>query len=95
MKANSIIMVALTRFSLAACGGEKKEGLAGKQEELAKLKSEQSETDQKIKALEAEVAQLDTTAKREDRAKAGDRIARNERKFQALRGSTGYRGCQE
>ena len=70
MKANRIIMVALTALFLAACGGEKKEGLAGKQEELAKLKSQQSETDQKIKALEAEVALLDTTSKREDRAKA-------------------------
>ena len=70
MKANRIIIVALTALFLAACGGEKKEGLAGKQEELAKLKSQQSETDQKIKALEAEVALLDTTSKREDRAKA-------------------------
>jgi len=70
MKINSSIVVATLALFLAACGGEKKDSLAGKQEELAKLKSEQIEIDQKIKALEAEVAQLDTTAKREDRAKA-------------------------
>jgi membrane fusion protein, multidrug efflux system len=70
MKTNTLIIATLTTFMLLACGGEKKDGLAGKQEELAKLKSEQSEIDQKIKALEAEVAKLDTTAKREDRAKA-------------------------
>ncbi len=70
MKTNSIVIVAILTLFLAACGGEKNEGLAGKQEELAKLKGEQSELDKKIKALETEVAQLDTTAKREDRAKA-------------------------
>lgn len=70
MKTNTLIIATLSTFLLLACGGETKDGLAGKQEELTKLKGEQSEIDQKIKALEAEVAQLDTTAKREDRAKA-------------------------
>jgi membrane fusion protein (multidrug efflux system) len=70
MKTNTLIIATLSTFLLLACGGETKDGLAGKQEELTKLKSEQSAIDQKIKALEAEVAQLDTTAKREDRAKA-------------------------
>ncbi len=70
MKTNTLIIATLATFMLLACGGETQDGLAGKQEELTKLKGEQSKIDQKIKALEAEVAQLDTTAKREDRAKA-------------------------
>lgn len=70
MKTNTLIITTLATFLLLACGGGKKEGLAGKREELAKLKSEQSTLDQKIKALEAEVAQLDTTNRREERAMA-------------------------
>jgi membrane fusion protein, multidrug efflux system len=70
MKTKNIAVATLAAFLLVACGGEKKEGLAGKQEELAQLKSEQSELNQKIKALETEIAQLDTTNKPEDRAKA-------------------------
>ncbi len=70
MKTKNIAVAALAAFILVACGGENKEGLAGKQEELAKLKSEQSELNQKIKTLETEIAKLDTTSKQEDRAKA-------------------------
>ncbi|GHB82881.1 efflux RND transporter periplasmic adaptor subunit [Persicitalea jodogahamensis] len=70
MKTNNILIAAVTTFLLIACGGGEDNSLAGKQAELAKLKSEQSELNQKIKALETEVAKLDTTSKREDRAKA-------------------------
>ncbi|WP_373512844.1 efflux RND transporter periplasmic adaptor subunit [Persicitalea sp.] len=70
MKTNNILIVAVTTFLLLACGGENDDSLAGKQAELTKLKGEQSELNQKIKALETEVAKLDTTNKREDRAKA-------------------------
>lgn len=54
---------------LAACSGEK-DGLAGKKEELAKLKAEQSETDKKIKALEIEIAKLDPKKAGEAKTKA-------------------------
>ncbi|MBU1820986.1 MAG: efflux RND transporter periplasmic adaptor subunit [Bacteroidetes bacterium] len=70
MKTKSIATAALAAFILVACGGENKDGLSGKQEELAKLKSEQSELNQKIKTLETEIAKLDTTSQQEDRAKA-------------------------
>jgi membrane fusion protein, multidrug efflux system len=70
MKTKNIAAATLAAFLLVACGGEKQEGLAGKKEELTQLKSEQSELNQKIRALETEIAQLDTTNKPEDRAKA-------------------------
>ncbi|ODS80996.1 MAG: efflux transporter periplasmic adaptor subunit [Cytophagaceae bacterium SCN 52-12] len=54
---------------LAACGGSKKEGLEAKKEELANLKTQQTEIGQQIKALEAEIAKLDTTRKAESRVK--------------------------
>ncbi len=54
---------------LAACGGSKKEGLEAKKEELAGLKSQQIQIGQQIKALEAEIAKLDTTRKAENRVK--------------------------
>ncbi len=71
MKLNkTLIIAAFTALTLAACGGGNDDSLAGKQAELAKLKSEQNELDQKIKALESEVGKLDTTSAREDRALA-------------------------
>ena len=71
MKTNKkIIITALTALTLAACGGGDDNSLAGKREELTKLKSEQSETEARIKALEGEIGKLDTTATREDRAVA-------------------------
>lgn len=70
MKTNkNIIIATLLAFTLAACGGDDN-SLAGKQAELTKLKSEQTETEAKIKALESEIGTLDTTAVREDRAVA-------------------------
>ena len=54
---------------LAACGGSKKEGLEAKKEELANLKTQQTEIGQQIKTLEAEIAKLDTTRKAESRVK--------------------------
>ncbi|SKC09166.1 RND family efflux transporter, MFP subunit [Dyadobacter psychrophilus] len=55
---------------LAACGGgEKKEGLAGKKEELAKLKSERAENEKKIKALEIEITKLDPNKAAEAKVK--------------------------
>lgn len=70
MKTNTLIITALSTFMLLACGGEDKNSLAGKQAELAKLKSEQSALNQKITTLEAEVAKQDTTSQREQRALA-------------------------
>ncbi len=71
MKTNkNIIIAALTALTLAACGGGNDNSLAGKREELTKLKSEQNTTEEKIKALEGEIGKLDTTATREDRAVA-------------------------
>jgi membrane fusion protein (multidrug efflux system) len=54
-----ILFIATVATLLASCSGEKKEGLAGKKEELAKLKTEQAATADKIKALEIEIAKLD------------------------------------
>ena len=68
MKTNNILIAAFAAFLLLACGGGNDDSLAGKQAELTKLKSEQSETEAKIKALEGEIGKLDTTATREDRA---------------------------
>lgn len=58
MKRNFLAITAIAAI-LSACSGEKKEGLEGKKEELAKLKAEQTETSDKIKALETEIAKLD------------------------------------
>lgn len=54
-----ILFIATVATLLASCSGEKKEGLEGKKEELAKLKTEQAATADKIKALEIEIAKLD------------------------------------
>ena len=70
MKTNNILIAGFTAFLLLACGGENDDSLAGKQAELTKLKTEQSETEAKIKALEGEIAKLDTTIKQDDRAVA-------------------------
>jgi membrane fusion protein (multidrug efflux system) len=54
-----ILFIAAAATLLASCSGEKKEGLEGKKAELAKLKTEQAATADKIKALELEIAKLD------------------------------------
>jgi membrane fusion protein (multidrug efflux system) len=64
-----ILPIAIAAALLASCSGEKKEGLEGKKEELTKLKTEQSETEKKIKALESEIAKLDTTKRAETNIK--------------------------
>lgn len=58
MKRNILLAITLGSI-LAACSGEKKEGLEGKKEELTKLKSLQVTTEQQIKTLEKEIAKLD------------------------------------
>jgi membrane fusion protein (multidrug efflux system) len=60
-----------TAVTLASCGGGGTDtgSLAGKKAELEKLKKEQSATADKIKALETEIAKLDTSATKEDVAK--------------------------
>jgi membrane fusion protein, multidrug efflux system len=65
----SYYLIALTALLIAACGGEKKTDLAGKKEELAKLKTEQAELSGKIKTLESEVAKLDPVKKEQIRVK--------------------------
>lgn len=62
-------IIALTATLLTACGGEKKNDLAGKKDELAKLKGEQAELTTKIRTLEGEVAKLDPQKKEEARVK--------------------------
>lgn len=69
MKKHILILTAVAAM-LAACSGEKKEGLEGKKEELAKLKGEQAETTEKIKALEKEIAKLDPKKAAEAKVKA-------------------------
>ena len=54
----SYYAIALTSL-LMACGGGKKTDLQSKREDLAELKSQQTELTTKIKTLEAEVAKLD------------------------------------
>ena len=68
MKRNILLITTIAAF-LAACSGEKKEGLEGKREELTKLKAEQSENEKKIKALESEIAKLDTTKREQTNIK--------------------------
>ncbi|PWJ54749.1 RND family efflux transporter MFP subunit [Dyadobacter jejuensis] len=69
MKKNMLLLATLAVL-LTACGGENKEGLAGKKEALAQLKAEQKEVESNIKKLEAEIAQLDTTATVQTKVKA-------------------------
>ncbi|GAB3546759.1 efflux RND transporter periplasmic adaptor subunit [Spirosoma fluminis] len=62
--------IALTTSLLVACGGEKNSNdLQGKREELAELKSQQTELATKIKALETEVAKADPKKTQEVRLK--------------------------
>lgn len=61
--------IALTTSLLVACSGEKKSDLATKNEELAKLKSEQADLNAKIRTLEGEVTKLDPKKKEEARVK--------------------------
>jgi membrane fusion protein, multidrug efflux system len=57
-------------ITLAACGGKSdKGGLADKKAELEKLKKEQATTADKVKALEAEIAKMDTSSNKEQIAK--------------------------
>ena len=69
MKRHILVLMAVATF-LAACSGEKKDGVAGKKEELAKLKTEQGENEKKIKALEIEIAKLDPKKAGEAKVKA-------------------------
>ncbi|MCY7356276.1 MAG: efflux RND transporter periplasmic adaptor subunit [Rudanella sp.] len=62
-------IIALSATLLTACGGEKKTDLAGKKEELTKLKTEQADLTTKIRTLESEVAKLDPVNKEEARVK--------------------------
>lgn len=61
--------IALIATLLTACGGEKPNDLQGKRDELAELKTQQSELTTKIKTLEGEVARLDPKKAEEARAK--------------------------
>jgi RND family efflux transporter MFP subunit len=61
------ISILILVVSLTACGD--KNPLAEKKTQLDKLKKEQLTLTEKIKTLETEVAQLDTTTKKEDLAK--------------------------
>lgn len=65
-----VILVA-TAVTVASCGGGKTDtnSLAGKKAELEKLKKEQSTAADKIKALEIEIAKMDTSAASSELAK--------------------------
>jgi RND family efflux transporter MFP subunit len=65
-----VILVA-TAVTVASCGGGKTDtnSLEGKKAELEKLKKEQSTAADKIKALELEIAKMDTTAASNELAK--------------------------
>lgn len=71
MKINSILILSLSLLLvLSACGGGGEAGggdLNAKKEELSKLKSERKEINTKIRALEKEIAQLDTTMVKDPR----------------------------
>ncbi|WP_420146634.1 efflux RND transporter periplasmic adaptor subunit [Spirosoma sp.] len=54
---------------LASCSQEKKSDLQGKRDELAELKSQQTELNSKIKTLEGELAKLDPKKAEEARVK--------------------------
>ncbi|MCF0064392.1 efflux RND transporter periplasmic adaptor subunit [Dyadobacter chenwenxiniae] len=69
MKRNILIITAMTVLLTACGGGEKKEGLDGKKEELAKLKAERAENEKKIKALEIEITKLDPNKAAEAKVK--------------------------
>ncbi len=56
-------------IALLACSEPKKEGLAGKKEELAALKKQQAEIDAKTKTLQAEIAKLDPKSQEEAKTK--------------------------
>ncbi|MFD2573972.1 efflux RND transporter periplasmic adaptor subunit [Spirosoma soli] len=61
--------IALSTSLLIACGGEKKSDLQSKREELAQLKSQQTELNTKIKTLETELAKQDPKKSNEIRSK--------------------------
>lgn len=61
----AIVLVSL----LAACSQEKKSDLQGKRDELAELKSQQTELNSKVKTLEGELAKLDPKKVEEARVK--------------------------
>lgn len=64
-----VLFIAAT-LTLASCGNKGGDNsLAGKKAELEKLKKEQTANDDKIKALEKEIAKLDTSATKDDVAK--------------------------
>jgi membrane fusion protein (multidrug efflux system) len=65
-----ILILTTAATILAACAGEKKDGIEGKKEELAKLKTEQAATNQKIQDLEKEIAKLDPKKAAEDKVKS-------------------------
>ncbi|GAB2763720.1 efflux RND transporter periplasmic adaptor subunit [Rhabdobacter roseus] len=69
MKPTTLLLSAVALF-IAACSGEKKEGVEAKREELAQLKTEQRELSQRIKTLEGEITKLDPKAAEQQRTKA-------------------------
>jgi len=67
-KITSILFIAAT-VAIASCGPKDNSGLAGKKAELEKLKKEQTEVSNKVKALEADIAKMDTSSTKEQTAK--------------------------
>ena len=65
-KINRFSLLITLMLTIASCGSttkkEKEGGLTDKKVELEKLKTEKNKTDEKIKALETEIAKLDTSS---------------------------------
>jgi RND family efflux transporter MFP subunit len=65
----NISAIAIIAVVIASCGGKKTDPLSVKKAELEKLKKEQTEISGKVKALEADIAQMDTSSTKELTAK--------------------------
>ncbi len=69
MQKITTILFLSTALTLASCGGKDKDPLSAKKAELEKLKKEQTDVSDKVKALEADIAKIDTASDKEQIAK--------------------------
>ena len=81
MKTLQNTLIIATSILLVACGTKDKNSLVEKKSELDKLKKEQVVLIEKIKALETDIAKLDTTALLESKAKLISTISLTNNEF--------------
>ena len=81
MKTLQNTLIIATSILLVACGTKDKNSLVEKKSELDKLKKEQVVLIEKIKALETDIAKLDTTALLENKAKLISTISLTNNEF--------------